>query len=334
MKRWILIIIILISVFIVFSLWCRRRPSQPVDVGPQAGACVERAERQVFAWRQARKPDAEIERLYQAELARCSGAQGACAAFIGAINVDYAWLGRQVLSGSLAPAEYVARIRDRSTKLKQIRKHPDICDAYQRGDADGDLVPDESDRCADTPPLGRTGPDGCPDTSSLPPAPSKEAINNAAKALKVPLTSTCQHAPVPDSSAVLRAGLDPGDRDSFLIEVSPIRNQPTNCPVFYEIEARLRSSSLFSGALTQDTIRRVFRPADAVQPPSGGNRALVFRLRRGDPIPWNALVRAGIEPSDHAIKNLRVRAVNGNGSSAGWSSFRTREFRLNNRDFQ
>jgi len=330
-KRWALVIIVLIAVVILVWWWKRPKPAE----GPiQAGACAERAEQQVAVWKQQGKSDAEIARLFQIELARCSGVEPACAALVAAVNVDYAWLGRQVLSGSLPPADYLARVRDRSRKLRQSRQTPDICDAYQKGDADGDLVPDDRDRCPNTPNLTATGPDGCPDTTPLPPAPTREAVDNAAKALKIPLTQACQQVPVPDGAAVLRVGLNPADRESFLIEVTRVANQPANCPVFYEIEARIRNSSLFSGTVTQDAFRRVFRAADAVQGPPAAAETLTFRLRHADPIPWDALVRAGIEPSDHAVKSIRVRTVNGNGSSPGWSSFRVRELRLFNRDFQ
>jgi hypothetical protein len=97
--------------------------------------------------------------------------------------------------------------------------------------------------------------------------------------------------------------------------------------VFYEVELRIQNSSFFSGSLNQDLFRRVFRAADGVTISPAQDQKLVFQLRHSDPIPWDALVRAGIEPSDHAVKFIRVRAVNGNGMSAGWSSTVTSEFR-------
>ena len=111
-------------------------------------------------------------------------------------------------------------------------------------------------------------------------------------------------------------------------------NQPAKCPVFYEVEVRLTSTSFFSGASNQDIFRRVFRAADSVTISPAQQQQLIFQLKHSDPIPWDALVKAGIEPSDHAVKFIRVRAVNGNGMSPGWSSTVTREFRLNNRNFQ
>jgi hypothetical protein len=329
-RRLLALVVLVVVVAVVFR-WCR---SAPDDESSDAGACVERAEQQVAVWRSEGKTEPEINRQFQVELAHCSGVQGACAAVAGAINVDFAWLGRQVLSHAITPVEYLARVRDREAKLRATRATPAMCDAYQRGDQDGDLVPDESDRCPNTPNLSPTGADGCPDTTPPPLAPSAAAVDDAAKALKIPLTQKCQDAAVPNRSSVLRLGLNPLDDDSFLVEVSGVTNQPAGCPVFYEVEIRLTNSSFFSGSQSQNSVRRVFRPADALQTPTATAGAIVFQFRPGPSVPWNELVDAGIEPSDHAIKNLRVRAVNGSGTSAGWSSFRTREFRLFNRNFQ
>jgi hypothetical protein len=104
--------------------------------------------------------------------------------------------------------------------------------------------------------------------------------------------------------------------------------------VFYEVEFRLKSTSFFSGEFNQDVFRRVFRAENSLTLSPAQKQQLVFQLKRSDPIPWAALVKSGIEPSDHAIKFIRVRAVNGNGMSPGWSSAVAREFRLNNRNFQ
>src|SRR3954454_24204716 len=97
----------------------------------------------------------------------------------------------------MAPADYLARVRDRSAKLRTIRRQPEICDAFGRGDADGDLVPDESDKCPNTANLVPTGPDGCDSKTPLPTAPSAKEVSDAAKALKVPLAPACRNAPVP-----------------------------------------------------------------------------------------------------------------------------------------
>ena len=331
MKRWLLVALILIAILLLWR-W-RRTPSQKVEVG-QSNSCIERAALKVPEWKSQGKSDLEIDRLYQREIAMCNGMQGSCSAFAGAVNADYTWLGRQVLSQSLTPAQYLMRVRDRSRKLQQTRKHPEICDAYARGDADGDLVPDDRDHCSNTPNLDPTDADGCPDKSPPPVAPTVEQVENAAKGLKVPLTQACQKTPIPDGSSVLREGLDPANSESFLIEISPVTNQPAKCPVFYEVEVRLTSTSFFSGTSNQDIFRRVFRAADSVTISPAQRQQLIFQLKHSDPIPWDALVKAGIEPSDHAVKFIRVRAVNGNGMSPGWSSTVTREFRLNNRNFQ
>lgn len=333
MKRVLLLILIAVLLLLLFLLW-RRTPPPTVDDVTSTATCIQRAEERGQAWKAEGKSETEIARLFQTEVARCSGVEPACAAFVAGVNTDFAWLGRQVLTGSMAPADYLARVRDRSAKLRRARAIPELCGAYQRGDADGDFVPDDQDRCPATANLEPTGPDGCPDARPVPQAPSAEAVSKAVKALKVPVTRACEGAPIPVSSTIFRFGLSPGDESSFLVEVAPSTNQPAGCPVFYEIEARIRNSSFFSGTAGTETIRRVFRSADAVQGIANANQTLVFRLRQSDPIPWNALVRTAVEPNDRASKAFRVRAVNGNGLSAGWSAFRAREFRFNNRNFQ
>jgi hypothetical protein len=332
MKRLALLLLVLMLIVVLFWWW--RRPVADDDPPLQTAACVTRAEEMALAWSKEGKSDEEITRLFQIELARCSGVEQACAPFVAAVNVDYAWLGRQVLSGAMSPVDYLARVRDRSRKLRQSRQSPDVCNAYTAGDADADLVPDDRDKCAGTPNFEATGPDGCPDPTPPPPAPTREAVDNAAKALKIPLTRACQQAAVPEGAAVLRFGLDPADEQSFLIEVTRVANQPADCPVFYEIEGRIRNSSFFSGSATQEAFRRVYRAADTVPNPGGATDTLTFRIRQMDPVPWNALVRSAVEPSDRATKSIRVRSVNGNGSSPGWSSFRIREFRPFNRNFE
>src|SRR3954462_11625197 len=113
MKRAAILLLILLLLILGFLFWRRQQPQSGGIVTPPAGDCMQNAEVKVAEWNKANKSDAEIQRLYQGEAARCSGVGGACAAFIGAVNVDYAWLGRQVLSGSMTPAEYLARVRDR-----------------------------------------------------------------------------------------------------------------------------------------------------------------------------------------------------------------------------
>src|ERR1700745_3914238 len=104
MKRWLLLALILVAV-VVWLIWKLRKPHAVM----QADSCIERAALKAATWKSQGKTDLEIDRLYQAEIALCNGVKGSCAAFTGAANADYAWLGRQLLSGSLTPAQYLAR---------------------------------------------------------------------------------------------------------------------------------------------------------------------------------------------------------------------------------
>src|SRR3954469_21295156 len=146
MKRLLLIalLVALAAVLAWLLVRCGPEKSSPPVAG---GDCYERAEEKVATWKKEGRDAETIQKLFQAELARCSGMEGACAAFFGAGNADLAFLGRAVLTGSLSPAEYLARVKDRTGKMREARKTPALCDAYAQGDSDGDLVPDDRDKC-------------------------------------------------------------------------------------------------------------------------------------------------------------------------------------------
>lgn len=81
----------------------------------------ESASTSVAQWRAENKPEPEIQKLYQSALAACNGADAAVASLVGTANIDYARLGRMLIAGSLAPDAYLARVRDRSRKLRKAR---------------------------------------------------------------------------------------------------------------------------------------------------------------------------------------------------------------------
>jgi hypothetical protein len=244
-----------------------------------------------------------------------------CAAMASAINADLAWLGRAVLSGSMSPADYLARVHDRTRKMRELRQNPAICDAYARGDSDGDLVPDDLDRCPDTPSFTPTNASGCADASLPPPAPSPEAVQRAVKALNIPGSQACMDAALPERGAVLKAGTAP-DGQSFLFITSPVANQPTGCQVFYEVDIRIRNVSFFRGISSTVVYHKVFRTSDAQIGSLAPPRGLMFQLSKADPtVPWSNLTFQTVEPGEISERNFRVRTVNGNGNTKGWSAF-------------
>lgn len=320
MKRKVIIFLLLLILLLLLLwwLWQRHRAPEPL---PTAQNCIERAEEMVAKWKAEGKDAAAIEKMFQAELAKCSGVAEACAAMTGAANADLAWLGRALLSGSMPPADYLARVHDRTRKMRAAWKTPALCDAYAHGDTDGDLVPDDRDKCPNTPSLVPTDANGCPDTSPPPPAPSLEAVQQATKALNIPLSKACMGAPVPDRAAVLKAGVAPDDQ-SFLFVVSRAENQPADCQVFYEVDIRIRNVSFFAQRNVTTIYHKVFRAANALSGPLARPTGMVFQLPKADPkVPWNYLTFHTVEPGEISERYFRVRTVNGDGLTQGWGAF-------------
>ena len=273
-----------------------------------------------------------IDKAYRKELAACLGARRAradheSADLVATANFDYARLGQQLLSGSLAPDKYLACVRDRSRKLRNARTVPDWVEALNRGDHDGDLVPDDRDKCPDSPDLSPTDDYGCPQEGPLPKAPSPEEIEQAKKAMHVVISPPCQDAPPPSFSIPLQIGRDQNDPDVFYIAVSKSSDQPAACPVFYDVRIRSQSSSFFLQTSGSAHFYFVFRSSENVDHSPAAQFRNVFRVRKQDVPQWNALVATAIEPSDRENRIVEVRMVNGNGLSRGWSEART--FSLN-----
>lgn len=318
MMRKIFLLVLAILLLLLWLFWPQHRAPAPVA---NVLSCVEHAEQMVATWKSEGKDAAAIEKLFQAEIAKCSGVTESCAAMTGAINADLAWLGRALLSGSMPPPEYLARVHDRTSKMRSFSGKPSVCMAYAKGDTDGDLIPDDQDNCPNTPSLAPTDSHGCPDTSPLPAAPSPEAIQLATKALNIPLSKACIDAPLPQRGAVLKAGIAPDD-ESFLFVVSRAANQPVNCQVFYEVDIRIRNVSFFQGRNTTTLYHKVFRPADALTGTLARSTGMTFRLSKEDTkVPWNNLTFQTIEPGEISERYFRVRTVNGNGFTEGWGAF-------------
>jgi hypothetical protein len=320
MKRIVFIFLFLLLLLPLLLWWRWQRHPAPKPL-PSAQNCINRAEEMVAKWKAQGKDAAAIEKMFEAEIAKCSGVTEACAAMTGAVNADLAWLGRALLSGSMSPADYLARVRDRTRKMRAAWKDPAVCDAYAHGDADGDLVPDDRDKCPHTPSFQPTNAYGCSDTSPPPPAPSSEAIQEATKGLNIPLSKGCMDAPVPDRATVLKAGVAP-DEKSFLFEVSRAENEPAACQVFYEVDIRIRNVSFFAQRNVTTLYHKVFRAANALGGPLARPSGMVFQLLKTDPnVPWNYLTFHTVEPGEISERYFRVRTVNGNGLTQGWGAF-------------
>jgi hypothetical protein len=329
MKRVLLVLLLLLLVVGGLTVW---RAYGPISIANRDD-CGRIAGRKLRIWRLLQWNTARIERAYQRELAACLGADSASSGLIGAANFDYARLGRQLLSGNVEPDAYLARVRDRSRKLRIARTVPGWSDSFAHGDRDGDLVPDDRDKCHDTPDLSPTDDQGCPQTGPLPAAPSRDEIERAKQALHVAISPACRQAPPPSSSTPLQIGLDQNDPDVFYIAVSKTSDQPPDCPVFYDIRIRSERSSFFTQSSGSAHFYFVFRASENVDTSPAAQFRQVFRLRKQNVTRWNDLVATAIEPSDREDRIVEVRMVNGNGLSRGWSAPRTFSINFATRTF-
>lgn len=329
MKKVLLALLLIILATGGIILYCRRasRPVETTAVSPDE--CIKRAEELLARWRQEKKPQDQIEKLYQAELARCGGTQNGVAEILGAANFDYTRLGRLFLTEHLNPAEYLARVRDRSRKVQKAFADKSWSDSYLKGDRDNDLIPDERDRCPDTPDLVPTDDSGCPQTEPLPAAPSIEEVRRAKEGLQIVISPGCKDAPLPTLSEPLQIGRDSNDQDNFLISVSKVNNQPAGCMVFYEISLHLKRSSVFGG-LRESDARVVFRASENIDTSAAAAQRHVFRIKKSTFPLWNDLISTAVEPNDIAEKLVKVRAISGNGLSSGWSAPKIFSMRFNN----
>ena len=326
----LLVLLVIAGIFLYRTCRPRPRPGETVVIKPED--CIKRVDELLARWKSENKPADQIEKLYQSELARCGGAQNGVAEIIGAANFDYTRLGRLFLTEHITPPEYLAKVKDRSRKIRNAIADESWSNGYVKGDRDNDLVPDDRDRCPDTPDLTPTDDSGCPQNGPLPPAPSVEEVRRARDALQIVIGPACRDATVPTISQPLQIGIDSNDQDSYLISVTRVTNQPAGCTVFYEISLHLKRHSLFGGAKETDA-RVVFRASENIDTSAAAAQRQVFRIRKATFPLWNELIRTAIEPNDIAEKHIKVRAVSGNGLSSGWSAPRVYSIRSGNRFF-
>ncbi len=317
-------VILLVITLAIGGTNCTKRPIEvplKVDQGEQMfggaldNACYEAANASVVQWRAEGKTEQEIEALYQSALAECSGADGGVASLVGIVNVDYARLGRMLIAGELAPDEYLARVRDRSRKLRMARADPTWVSAFVQGDEDGDFVPDDRDRCPRTPDLIPTDDEGCPQ-DDRPDAPSEREVRRTIGALGVVISSNCDGAALPTVSNPIKAGYDNVDRSTFAIAVTKVNNQPDDCIVFYEISIRFSNESEHLIVPLKSLVTVIFRSTENTDHSPSGQLRQVFRTRETDTGQRKRLYDIA---RYYGLKEIRVRTVNGNGLSKGWS---------------
>ncbi len=275
--------------------------------------CLADADQRVAGWKAQGRTPAEIEKFFQAFLTMCSGLDPAKALFAGAVNVDYTRFAQLVASDKISPNLYVALIRDRSRKLRGAKASPNWMTAYVLGDRDGDLIPDDRDRCPGTPDLTPTNDQGCPVDTGLPEAPSARNLHAAMDGLGIVTSPACDTASFPDLSIPIKTGYDNVNRQTFAIAVTRVAGQPDNCIVLYEVQIRM-SKPTSAAVPATDALQVVFRNTENTDPSASGRQ--VFRMQTTD---TGSKKRLFDNAQYYNQLDIRVRAINGNGLSSGWS---------------
>ncbi len=299
--------------------------AEPGETGEAltANACLDDAQAKAKAWTAAGVAPKEVEVRTQALIVKCLGTtDSATARFIGAVRVDMFRASRQMVAGSSTPSEFVLRARDRGAKAKLARNTAGYVAAYARGDADGDLVPDDRDRCPGTPDLQPTDPSGCPQQpprASRPVAPDGQQMQAILRQFNLAVDPRCDGAPMPTTPRPIKTGY--WDAAANVV-VTQVTNQPAGCLVLYEIDARFENQNWkTTGQLAPKYPAMALRAAEAT--PMAGLPAgqLRFKVLSSDPRDLgNRRIYAGLL-GQYELVDWRVRAINGNGQKSSWSDW-------------
>lgn len=216
---------------------------------------------------------------------------------------------------------------DRRTKIARLLRDPDQQRELLEGDADGDLVPDRRDRCADTSDATPTDERGCP----RPPTRPREEDVRGERRLRATLARarflynpSCAKAPAPRIPSPLEWGRGPQMKlgtHGFNIAIAKVAGQPAGCELFYEIQFRLFDPNPGNPALPRSKIVAIVfsETEDLLTDP----RRAVFPVPVGPPL---STARADLRQAlltPYFGASWRVRAVNGSNLTSPWSPFVT-----------
>lgn len=251
----------------------------------------------------------------------------ASAHLVGTVNADLARFARDFVVGSRSLASYRAAREDRERKLAVLLKDAKQREALLRGDADGDLVPDGTDRCPRTPPGAPTDARGCP--QPVRPGQGSEREERALRATlagsRTLFNKSCAEAPrleIPSPLEWGRGSQTKLGQVGFNLAVAKIGGQPAGCEVFYEIQLRFIDPNPGNPALP---------PARIVTVVFSGSEDLLndpVRAVFGIPVGAMALSPARSVAREAFLREYfraswRVRAVNGANQTSPWSPFVT-----------
>jgi hypothetical protein len=244
---------------------------------------------------------------------------------VATANFDMRTAAKQMIAGLFTPSQYIWISRDRTRKLRLADSDPTWVAAFCKGDADGDLVPDDRDNCPSTPPLTATDDHGCTDPN-LPDGPSPASVKDGFSKAGLLISATCDGAATPTPPYVTDVCLDrPNLR--YLISVPKVAGQPTKCGLYYE----MRSSGVEQfEAREHFQARLAFEKGQAVaETATTYTFALPLTCTPGHEDPGDGKSWPCDEANGDAFDTIiAVRATNGNGQQSQWGSARRTVFHL------
>lgn len=239
------------------------------------------------------------------------------AAFLGAFNADFAHLGSMFAAGALSLAEYRLVSTDRSRKYQAMLASPTAQATLAAGDADGDLVPDRSDRCPGTVYGVATDDSGCPTS----PAPKGDAsLVRALSGTKVLYNPSCKDAPPPLMPVPMEWGRGQQTKlgtVGYNLWVSRSGGEPPGCEIFYEFDLRFTNPSV-AGSPPVFYAHMVMREGEDLLT---STTSATFGLPLGPSLsPGRNAVRDAM--GNYSTVGWKVRAVNGSQVASPWSAVR------------
>jgi hypothetical protein len=256
----------------------------------------------------------------QRDLAFCAspGASYCEAMIVAQANGDRRAAVLRYLAGTFSTSQELAVNHDRTEKLDRAQRDPGLLAAICAGDGDGDMVPDSTDACPDTPPLTATTDDGCTDPA-LPNGPDRRHVDAILAAMGVVHDERCNGATAPATSggrflgsipvAIVYCQVDSRGKKGLVL--SAVTNQPPGCAHFYDLKVHVEKTdgTSFDAFLTPR--------AETLTPLTGrsGRAYAMLEFGPGDPGALGEWARA-----DVAFVTASVRGVNGSGLSSPWST--------------
>jgi len=214
---------------------------RPLGAAPGADACMADARTRAAkaVAHGAARYDARRQLEIDVVLCQNPALGKATATFIGTINADLADFAQQFMLGQMDALEYRNARLDRSRKLHELGDDTKLHAALAGGDQDGDLIPDDRDRCRATPRGTPTDDAGCPVPGTrTTPGGSTPELRRLLSGLTLLKNQACDDAPEPRTSKPFRYGRSPNNvpipAGSLKLVVAQVDGMPFGCEVFYE----------------------------------------------------------------------------------------------------